>query len=384
MQELRTKSLNKHTRDVVNKRIEELKKVMARPATDEAARESYLSEIKRIEKGKPPELLAPKLLLDDITVESLQAMMAAYGGKAAIVSDEGGTFATLTGIYTSGSFNVNALLQGHSAGTIRVNRQTRSVLVEDAALAIGVSIQPSVLKEMPDATRRKLHGNGLMARFLFFYPESTLGFRDVYKHDPVPQATADRYHDEITRLLNIPVPINEFGQETPQRLTLSNEARSLWLAFSEQIETRMRPGGDLRDMSDWASKLPGQCLRVAGLLRLAIAPESVTVDADSMGRAIDLGDLLITHAMPVYDVIRGGGDSDALEVFRWLIEMGQPQFTERDCGRRFRSWDKTSRMEPALAELERRNIISEAIKTQTGGAPSIIRKINPVCFEGRD
>jgi hypothetical protein len=39
-------------------------------------------------------------------------------------------------------------------------------------------------------------------------------------------------------------------------------------------------------------------------------------------------------------------------------------------------------MEPALAELERRNFISEAIKTQTGGAPSIIRKVNLACING--
>jgi hypothetical protein len=134
-------------------------------------------------------------------------------------------------------------------------------------------------------------------------------------------------------------------------------------------------------MSDWAGKIAGQCLRVAGLFRLAVDPESMTVDADSIGRAIDLGDLAITHAMPVYDIIRGG-DTDALEVFRWIVEMGQPQFTERDCGRRFRTWKQEGRMEPALAELERRNIISEAIKIFTGGAPSTIRKVNPACVNG--
>jgi putative DNA primase/helicase len=374
--------INRHTREILNKRIDELKKAMARPATDEATRESHMAAIEEIEKKMPPELIAPRLLLDDVTIENLQTMMALHGGKAAIISDEGGAFATLTGIYTSGNFNVNALLQGHSGGTVRVDRQTRSVLIEDAALAMGLSVQPSIITEMPEMTRRKLHGNGLMARFLYFCPKSTLGFRDVYRHDPVPQAITERYHEEITKLLNIPVSVNEFGEEVPQKLTLSDEARALWLAFSAQIETRMRPEGDLRGMSDWGGKIAGQMLRVAGLFRLSVDPERTTIDTDSMGRAVDLGDLLITHAMPVYDIIRGGGDSDAMELLRWVGEMGQLQFTERDGERRFRAWKQEGRMETALAELERRSIISEAIKLFTRGRPSTIRKVNPVVVNG--
>jgi putative DNA primase/helicase len=376
--EIRT---NKRTREVFSKRIEALTKAIASHKIDEADRNKLMADIDELDAKMPMEVFPPTLMLTNVTMEALQGMLADHGGKAAIVSDEGGIFATITGLYSGGRFSVDDLLSGHSGGMIGVLRQKRRAFIKDTAVTMGLSVQPGVLADMPEQTRKKLHGVGMMGRFLFFYPESNLGFRDSYKNEPVKDSIKERYYTEIIKLLNIVVPVDELGMEIPQTLKLSHESREIWLAFSDQIEKRLRPDGDLCDLSDWAGKLPGQMARVAGLLSVAINPGSSIIEAEYMARAAYLGDLLASHAMAAYGIIRDDGDTDAAAIYRWMLKLQQPQFTEYECQHHFRKWKK-DRLDSAFSELHRRNILSESIKVSTGGRDSIIRKINPAVTKG--
>ncbi len=97
----------------------------------------------------------PKLIVDDATPEALIGLMAANGGRMAIISDEGGIFDTLAGRY-SGAPNLDPYLKGHAGQPMSNERQTREgASIDKPALTVCVMAQPSVL--------RKFGGNAELA-----------------------------------------------------------------------------------------------------------------------------------------------------------------------------------------------------------------------------
>ena len=89
-------------RKVAEKRIERLL-VEAGKATDEHERERIRAEIQHEKDTMPAELRAPRIFTEDVTPERLQAMLAEYGERMALLSDEAGIFQILAGMYSGGS-----------------------------------------------------------------------------------------------------------------------------------------------------------------------------------------------------------------------------------------------------------------------------------------
>lgn len=130
--------------------------------------------------------------MDDATPEALIGLMAANGGRMAIISDEGGIFDTLAGRY-SGAPNLEPYLKGHAGQPMSNDRQTREgASVDKPALTVCVMAQPTVLRKF--GGNADLAGRGLPARFLFALPRSLAGYRLV-DTEPVPeQVTAGHRH----------------------------------------------------------------------------------------------------------------------------------------------------------------------------------------------
>lgn len=75
-----------------------------------------------------------RLYVDDVTTEKLTSVLAEGGGKAAIVSAEGGIFDMLSGIYTK-NVNIDVMLKGHSGDSIRVDRIGRNQVFQAFQMA---------------------------------------------------------------------------------------------------------------------------------------------------------------------------------------------------------------------------------------------------------
>lgn len=82
--------------------------------------EQTVNELSSFEEKKPLKFYA-----DDVTTEKLVSLMAENGGRAAIISTEGGIFDMLAGIYTK-LVNFDVVLKGYSGDPIRVDRIGRS------------------------------------------------------------------------------------------------------------------------------------------------------------------------------------------------------------------------------------------------------------------
>ena len=361
------------TRAVAKKRVERLLQDAAK-AKDASERESFRAEVEREELDTHDEVRAPRLFTSDSTPERLQALIAEHGERMAVHSDESGSFQIMGGLYSGGQAHLDVYLQSHAGSPMRVDRATRAVHVDKPALSIGLLVQPGTLADV--AGSKRFRDSGLLARFLWCVPDSTVGTRNVRKHSPIPNHIKEAYERGVFGLL-------EGWDDTltkPRLLTFADPARELWFDFAQDIEYQQGEGGKYEQISDWTSKLPGALARVAAVLELAEAGlRADQVSEGSMRRALELGHLLIEHAKAAFALLGTDAvDADAVAVVRWIKASGLTEFTRREAQKaqegRFRSVD---RLEKAMERLEAGDVVRSTKRVKRGAPPSVAYRVNP-------
>ncbi len=282
----------------------------------------------------------PVLLADDSTPETVTSLMAEQGGRLSVMSAEGCIFDIIASRY-SGAPNMEVFLKGHAGGRLRVNRQTRREYIDAPALTIGLAVQPDVLRDIGKV--KGFEGRGLLARFLYSLPVSTVGDREIIT-DPVPEETASAY---TARVIDLALSLAEWTD--PAVIQLTPEADAALIAYQKRIEPQLKArGGKLGHISNWAGKLAGATARMAALLHLADHGYAHPVTEDTMRAAIELGDYYTAHALAVFDVM--GADpvlSRARSVLEALRDNGWEDVSRRDV------FSVLSRSEvPTVADLE--------------------------------
>ncbi|MEU1627350.1 YfjI family protein [Streptomyces sp. NPDC020096] len=285
----------------------------------------------------------PLLLADDSTPETVTSLIAEQGGRLSVMSDEGGIFDIIAGRY-SGSPNMEVFLKGHAGGRLRVNRQTRREYIDAPALTMGLAVQPDVLLDIGKIKGAK--GRGLLGRFLYSLPVSTVGERKVIT-EPVPEQTAATY---TARVIDLTLALAEWTD--PAVIQLTPEADAALIAYQERVEPWLKTrGGKLGHITDWAGKLVGATARMAALLHLAEHGGNGyahPVTEATMRAAIELGEYYTAHALAVFDAM--GADpvvSRARSILEALRDNGWEDVSRRDV------FSVLSRSEvPTVADLE--------------------------------
>lgn len=361
------------TRAVAKKRIERLLQDAAK-AKDAAERESIRAEVEREELDMPDEVRAPRLFTSDSTPERLQALIAEHGERMAVLSDEAGSFQIMAGLYSGGQAHLDVYLQSHAGTPMRVDRATRAVHVDKPALSFGLLVQPGTLADV--AGSKRFRDSGLLARFLWAMPDSTVGSRDVRRVAPIPGQVKEAYERGIFGLLEgWAEPVGK-----PKVLTFTDPARELWFDFAQQIEDGQGAGGQYEAISDWTSKLPGALARVAAVMELAeMGLTAEEVSEVAMTRALQLGRLLIEHARAAFALLGTDAvDTDAAAVVRWVKARGLTEFTRREAQKaqegRFRS---VERLDKAMARLEAGEVVRSTKRVKRGAPPSVLYRVNP-------
>lgn len=274
----------------------------------------------------------PRYVVDDISTEMLSSMLAEHGRIAAL-SPEGDIFSIMGGRYSGDAApNFGVYLKAHAGDTLRVDRRSRpSEFVEWPALTMGLTVQPDVIRGFGD--KRSMRGLGLLGRFLYALPVSTVGRRKVNPY-PVPEAIREQYLDRITYLLQqVPIlaatysgnsgnsgneergyrsfPVYEQevnsensgncgnqneseGVSSPRArahnsensensgvsrhfsiylsiylLQLDSEAQRVLDEWQAWLEPKLAENGEFGAFADWGGKLTGAVVRIAGLLFLS-------------------------------------------------------------------------------------------------------------------
>lgn len=350
-------------------------------------RGEIVREITELAEQTPDELRPPRLFTGDITPERLQGMLVEHDGRMAVMSDEGGIFAVLAGLYSGGEAVVDVALQAYSGSPVRVDRGSRTAVIDRPALTFGLGMQPGLLQDMAPTAKRKFRSSGTFARFFYGLPASRIGKRDMGRRVTIAPDLDGRYRGEVLRLLELEPRADVVeGEDDEHILLLSDAARELWVKFAQKIENAQAEGGPLESMRDWCAKLPGGALRVAGLLHVAghgTAPEAIS--EETMQRAVDLCRLLIRHAQAVFDLIGADPATDDAKVcWRWIERRGEPEFLRSELHRAHHTrFDKIDRLIVALETLKTRNLIAGPYKgTATGGRPPIYYQVNPLAMKG--
>ena len=340
--------------DAFVKRLEETKREAAKapPEEQEAALAAVREAATELENRRMPVL--PRLLVDDVTSEKLGSFLVEHG-SIAVLSPEGGVFDVMGGRY-SGEPNIDVYLKAHTGESLRVDRMNRpSEYVARPILTLCLTVQLVVLRRL--AEKRDFRGRGLVARFLYSIPPSLLGKRAV-DPPPVPADLSHAYEQLLrTLLVNAGGPIAE-----PRILRLTGDAHAAWLAFCTEHEPRLGAGGDLASLTDWAGKLPGAVIRIAGLLHAAqfpSAPTDTLISAATMTSAIALGQYFTSHALAAFDIMGADPTLEAARhILAWLGRVGAPSFGLRNCFEAVKGKiKKTDELRTALAVLEERGYI---------------------------
>lgn len=366
-------------RRAMEKRRDKLEKDAAN-ADDQRRRDELLREVVRIEEETPEEIRAPRLWTGDTTPERLQGLLADYGERMAVLSDEGGIFEIMAGLYSDGRANLDVFLQGHAGKSVRVDRQGRTAHLDAPALTFGLAIQPAILADMGTGGKKRFRGNGTLARFLYAVPRSNIGTRNVRANHPVPATVAARYRAGLFDLLAIPPQLID-SREAPRRLTLTPAALDSWQAFAQYIENRQGEGGDLEPIQDWSGKLPGAALRIAGNFHLVEHGGNPPgqIKQSTVEKALDLCALLIDHAKAAFDMMDADPTTaDAKAILKWIETERLTRFRKVDLWSKFkgRFTAKTERLDKALKDLESRAIVTPTTEP-TAGRSATVYIVNP-------
>jgi hypothetical protein len=143
----------------------------------------------------------------------------------------------------------------------------------------------------------------------------------------------------------------------------------------------------LSTLQDWAGKLVGTVIRLAGILHMAEyvndrRPWDVAIAADTMAKAVQIGRYLIAHARAAFgEMAADPVVDDAKYTLAWVRRRGASSFTVRDafegCKGRFK---KVDLLWPALRLLEDHGFIHrqpDPDRTGPGRKPSPTYEVNP-------
>jgi hypothetical protein len=316
----------------------------------EAELDAVRQEIANLTVAPPREYL-----VNDFTPEALALVLNENGGTIGVLDDEGGVFGAITGRYTNGTPQLDLVLTAYDGKKpykqTRVGR--RKVHIPWPAVAIGLAIQPSVLR---DTTQTPvLRDRGLMGRFAYCVPHDTVGTRDNRNVPDMPAHLAGQWDKTIETITRIPL----CGPDQPKRIIqLTRDAHEAHLDYRDMLEPRLhQETGDLAFMSDWAGKHAGRILRIAGLFHLAAGNNPADpIEFPTMAAAIDVGDWMLEHAVRVYGGWRAAGGRDMtgpLAILRWIRRDGVGQFTAHDAHIRLRgqAWASPDSVQDALVVL---------------------------------
>lgn len=279
-------------------------------------------EFTTLEMAKPMPPKVPRLLFSDATPEALAHQLAFGWPVGGVLSSEAGiVFGGHAMSKESAMRNMSMLNSLWGAEPLTIDRRSSSsYTVRGARLTMGLAVQSGTVREFLDTSKGLARSIGWLARFLIAWPESTQGSR-MYQEPPEHWPHLAKFHRRLGAFLDLPLPIDEKGELSPTVLELSSEAKAAWVAFHDEVEEELRPGRDMADAKDVASKAADNAARLAALFHLFENGTDGTIGQDHMQAAASL---VTWH---LYEARRFMGEialpveiNNALRLNDWLLE----------------------------------------------------------------
>lgn len=318
---------------------------------------------------------------EDTTPEALVRSMKLQNGCGVIYTSEGGFVNVLAGATygrQGGVANIDSVLKGYDADTVRIDRVTGgTIIIEQANLSLTVGLQPSVLHRLTDTP--ELANRGLPQRLLFFLPEELRNV-DLLHSPQIPPHLLEEWSALLCSLASI-------HRSTRGLLPLTQDARNLILMHMQNLHDRAYADlGNNAALRGWVRKASDKTLRLSALLALLENPSaSVVEESHTMSAVALMNGYFIPHAKHAF-----GGGSDLSEVASDLWKVVQKkkwsEFRTAALRKEVRGQKRFQRkqgeecIDAALNELQENGYIRRILETATGkrGAPpSPLWETNP-------
>ena len=244
----------------------------------------------QLEENKPTPPRVPRMLFSDSTPEALATRLASSYPTGAVLSAEAGTVLGGHAMKNDSAMRNMALLNALWSGEqITVDRKAEggSFILRGARLTMGLAVQPATIRQFIDQQKGLARGIGWLARFLVAWPESTQGQR-FFRDAPSTWPSLSALHRRLANLLDHPLNFNDEGQLSPAVVNLSPDAKAVWCRFHDDVETELRPGREMAECRDVASKAADNAARLAAIFHVLENGPVGQVSADNMRSAARL------------------------------------------------------------------------------------------------
>ncbi len=307
---------------------------------------------------KPP--VAQRCWCNDTTVEALAVILKENWDGVLIAKDELSGWFTSFDRYTQAKGGDAARwLEMHGAKPLCIDRKTgdsKIIHVPRASVSITGGIQPGVLR---DAMGAESLENGMAARLLMAKPPRRQKVWTESDIDPADEAILDQVYDKLYSIQ--PQRSGRDNEPSPISLTLSDEAKRVWVDFYNQnAATLAESAGVLA--STW-SKLEGYAARLALVIHLtkwachAINPDSghvaspVQIDEESMRCGVRLANWFGGEATRVYQDLAKGPEDRRQDAVLELIRRHGGKITARQLQQSSRGFSTAEEVEDYLNRL---------------------------------
>jgi hypothetical protein len=203
---------------------------------------------------KPPK--TPFLIMSEPTIEGLTRHFKLGYPSAGLFSSKGGQFiggyAMSDEAKRRSAAALNAIWDDGKLERIRASEEP--VMLPGRYLSVFLQAQPEVARLFLNDP--VLQDIGLFSRFLVTEPETMMGSRPHRALTSSHEAAITAYNEKAVALLRRPLPYDDRGDGLkPPPLEMTADARDRWIAFSDGIDARLKPGSELFDVPGFASKL---------------------------------------------------------------------------------------------------------------------------------
>lgn len=243
--------------------------------------ECVRAELHEHVKNKPVEPRVRRVVYQEVSDRALRDALQGDGEAIALMSDEGEVIlkSDLMGKWGL----LNAIWGG--AASLPLDRADMDFVdVRNPRVTIGIMVQPEVFKDFQSKRGELGRSSGHWARYLVGQPASTKGTRfmgaDEYDWVHLP-----KFHARVADLLAEYAKRRATGFAKPDLLTFSPEAREVWINAHNTVEGKMSPWGELREISDFASKSTDIVGRLAAIFHLFSGQEGA-ISVDTLQRAM--------------------------------------------------------------------------------------------------
>jgi len=303
--------------------LQRIKNAKARKGSAQGSVEFAQQELAELDLAVPKEPIVPEIVFNDSTTENLVRSLANKWPSSAIVSSEAGvvfgSYAMKPENIMSSVSSLNVIWDGQ---TLKISRKTAgSFKVDGARLTLSLQVQAKTLRAFfaQNQNGALMRGSGFLARFLLTQPESTIGKRP-YK-EPGKMLNLAKFNERILEILRRDLPFDSNGRLQPRLLTLSKEAKVVWVEFHNRIEASLIEDAAFYEVRDIAAKIADQAARIAALLHTFENNPREEINAETIKAGCEIARWHLTEARRFFGEQAVAPEVlDAGKLENWLVE----------------------------------------------------------------